>query len=67
MTKRMERSRRHGHHEPRSRDGALTLVPQHLPPDSDEVPQDPAPVVGPLPLKLLPQSTPLRTEERVQL
>lgn len=65
MTKRIEQSRRHGHHDPRFGDRALTLVPQHLPPTPDALPQDPAPFIGAVPLKLLP--APLGIEERVQL
>jgi hypothetical protein len=68
MTKRMEQSRRRGHHDPRFGDGALTLVPPHLRLLPDEVPQDPAAFIGgPALLKLVSQPTPLGTEERVQL
>ena len=67
MTKRMEQSRRRGHYDPRFRNRALALVPQHLPPAPDEVPQDPATFIGPTAMKRLPQPAPLGTEERVQL
>ena len=66
MTKRMEQSRRHGRHDPRSRDRALTQMPQHLPPAPVERPQQAAGAIGPISLWLLSQPAPLRTEEGVQ-
>ena len=57
MTKRMEKSRRHGGHDPRSQKPALTLVPQ-LPPTSHEAPHDSGAVVGPVALWLVSQPAP---------
>lgn len=66
MTKQVGQSRRGGRHDPRSRDRALALVPQHLPPARDEGPQRAEGPVGPVSLWLLSQPAPLGTEEGVQ-
>ena len=63
MSKRIEQSRRHGHHDPRY----LVLVPQDPPTAPDGVPQKS--FIGPesTGLRLVPQQAPLATQERVQL
>jgi hypothetical protein len=67
MTKRMEQSRRHGHHDPRYLHQLRVLVSQDLPAEPDILPKDFEVFIGPANLRLLPQPAPLGTEERVQL
>lgn len=69
MTKRIEQSRRHGHHDPRYGGNRwLTLVPADPPALPGDVTEDDAIFPTPAVLTLLPQpSLPSVSEERVQL
>ena len=61
MSKRIEQSRRRGHHDPRY----LVLVPRHLPTAPSVVPQET--FTGHASVARLPQQAPPGTEESVQL